>query len=113
MTRRTYLAPPPFSLEGGPTGISLVHGYTGSPPEMRLLGDYLSARVITVRAPLLPGPGRNVEEMNRTKRTDWTGHCQKALDQLKDRCAKVYVSGLSVGAVITLFLTSRNHDIAG
>ena len=45
MTRHPHLDPAPFFLEGGPVGVLLVHGFTGSPPEMRLVGDYLHQRV--------------------------------------------------------------------
>ena len=30
-----------FFFQGGKQGIVLVHGYTGAPGEMRLLGEYL------------------------------------------------------------------------
>ncbi len=43
----------------------LIHGFTGSPPEMRLVGEYLHRRGLTVYAPLLPGHGTTVEDMNR------------------------------------------------
>jgi carboxylesterase len=41
MTRHAHLDPSAFFLEGGPVGVLLIHGFTGSPPEMRLIGDYL------------------------------------------------------------------------
>ncbi|MCX7971540.1 MAG: carboxylesterase, partial [Negativicutes bacterium] len=31
----------PFLLRGGETGVLLVHGFSGCPSEVRLLGDYL------------------------------------------------------------------------
>ena len=46
--------PDPFYLEGSRRiGILLVHGFTGSPSEMRLLGEYLNQKQYTVYAPLL------------------------------------------------------------
>jgi carboxylesterase len=44
MPYRTDLDPSPFLLEGGSVGVLLIHGFTGSPPEMRLVGDYLNQR---------------------------------------------------------------------
>ena len=44
MTQYAHLDPAAFFLEGGSTGILLIHGFTGSPPEMRRVGDYLAAR---------------------------------------------------------------------
>jgi carboxylesterase len=34
----------PFFLPGGKTGCVLVHGFTGSPKEMRMIGDYLNSK---------------------------------------------------------------------
>lgn len=49
--------PAPFILTGGDDGILLIHGFTGSPAEMRPLGCYLHERGLTVSAPLLPDHG--------------------------------------------------------
>ncbi|HID86186.1 MAG TPA: carboxylesterase, partial [Anaerolineae bacterium] len=34
----------PFFFEGGPTGCLLVHGFSGSPPEMRPMGEFLAGK---------------------------------------------------------------------
>ena len=62
MTRQPHLDPSPFLLEGGRVGVLLIHGFTGSPPEMRLIGEYLHQRGFTVAAPLLPGHGTVIVE---------------------------------------------------
>ena len=36
------LDPTPFRLQGGRVGMLLIHGFTGSPPEMRPLAAYLA-----------------------------------------------------------------------
>ncbi len=113
MTRHPHLDPSPFLLEGGPLGILLIHGFTGSPPEMRLVGDYLHRRGMTVYAPLLPGHGTTVEEMNRCRWTDWADHVERALADLRARCQTVFVGGLSMGALLTLYLAARHPDLPG
>lgn len=65
-------SPQAFFLEGGPLGAFLIHGFTGSPTETRLVGDYLNQRGITVSAPRLPGHGVTVDELNRCRWTDWS-----------------------------------------
>ncbi len=52
-------APEPFELApaNAVVGCLLIHGLTGSPPEMRLLGDDLAAQGSHCLAPLLPGHG--------------------------------------------------------
>ncbi len=113
MTRHPHLDPSPFLLEGGPVGALLIHGFTGSPPEMRRIGDYLHRRGLTVFAPLLPGHGTKVEDMNRCRWTDWARHVEQALADLRARCTKVFVGGLSMGAVLTLYLAAHHPDLPG
>ncbi len=103
----------PFYLNGGSTGIMLIHGFTGAPPEMRLIGDYLHQRGITVSAPLLPGHGTVVEDMNQYKWTDWVAHTKQALAELKSVCDMVFIAGLSLGSLITLNLAAENKDLSG
>ena len=113
MTRQPHPDPSPFFLKGGPLGVLLIHGFTGSPPEMRLIGDYLHARGCTVSAPLLPGHGTTEQDMNRHKWVDWTAHVETALSDLESQCQTVFVGGLSMGALLTLHLAARHPDLSG
>jgi carboxylesterase len=113
MTQHAHLDPSSFFLEGGETGILLIHGFTGSPPEMRWVGDYLNARGLTVSGPLLPGHGTTPAEMNRCRWIDWTGHVEKALAELRARCRQVFVGGLSMGSLLTLYLAAHHPDLPG
>lgn len=113
MTQHAHLDPAAFFLEGGATGVLLIHGFTGSPPEMRRVGDYLNARGFTVSGPLLPGHGATPAEMNRCRWTDWTGHAEKALAELRARCRRVFVGGLSMGSLLTLHLAAHHPDLPG
>jgi len=113
MTRHPHLDPSAFFLEGGPVGMLLIHGFTGSPPEMRLVGNYLHQRGLTVSGPLLPGHGTTVEDMNRYKWTDWTGHVEQALADLRARCERVFAGGLSMGTLLTLYLAAHHPELPG
>lgn len=113
MTRRPHLDPSGFTLPGGPVGALLLHGFTGAPTEMRLLGEDLHRRGLTVSAPLLPGHGTTVDDMNRCLWRDWTGCVEQALAELRQRCAVVFVGGLSMGSLLTLYLAARSPDLAG
>ncbi len=112
MARQPDLDPAPFFLKGGSVGVLLIHGFTGSPPEMRRLGGYLHERGLTVSAPLLPGHGTTVEQMNRCRWRDWTDHAGQALADLQSRCETVFVGGLSMGSVLTIYLAAH-HDLPG
>jgi carboxylesterase len=113
MTRHAHLDPSPFFLAGGPTGALMIHGFTSSPPEMRLVGDYLHQRGLTVSGPLLPGHGTTVEDMNRCRWSDWTAHAGQALAELRDRCETVFVGGQSMGSLISLYLAAHHPDLRG
>jgi carboxylesterase len=113
MTQHTHLDPSPFWLDGGPTGVLLIHGYTGAPPEMRLVGDYLHARGLAVSGPLLPGHGTTAAEMNRYRWADWASHVEHALADLQARCEHVFVGGLSLGSVLALYLAAHHPELAG
>ncbi len=107
------LDPSAFALDGGRAGILLLHGYTAATPEMRPLGEYLASKGMTVVAPLLPGHGTNVADLN--KRT-WREVAEAAADELYlllGRCDRVYVGGLSMGGLLTLHLGQRCPEIAG
>src|SRR5437764_946463 len=47
----------PFRIRGGTRGCLLIHGFAGTPPEMRGLGEYLAAAGYDVMGPLLAGHG--------------------------------------------------------
>ncbi|MCL4238417.1 MAG: alpha/beta fold hydrolase [Anaerolineae bacterium] len=113
MPQANGITPGPFFLSGGPVGVLLIHGFTGSPPEMRRLGDFLYGEGLTVSAPLLPGHGTTVADCNSVRWQQWTAHVEGALDDLRARCATVFVGGLSMGGVLALHLAAQHPDLAG
>ncbi len=113
MTQNSHLDPSAFFLEGGPVGVLLIHGFTGAPTEMRSVGDYLYQRGLTVSGPLLPGHGTTVEDMNRTPWTAWVDSVEQALIELRERCEMVFVGGLSMGSLLTLYLAAHHPELPG
>lgn len=104
----------PFAADGGPVGVLLSHGFTGSPASMRPWGEFLAERGYTVRIPRLPGHGTTWQEMNRTGWSDWYAELEAALDELVARCEHVVVGGLSMGGCLALRLAEqRGRDVAG
>lgn len=102
-----------WSADGGPLGVLLSHGFTGSPASMRPWGEHLAAQGHTVRVPRLPGHGTTWQEMNRTTWQDWYGEVEAALDDLRSRCDRVVVAGLSMGGCLALRLAQqRPADVA-
>jgi carboxylesterase len=113
MAQHAHLDPAPFFLPGGPTGVLLVHGFTGAPTEMRRVGDYLHAAGLTVSALLLPGHGSVIENMNRVKWTDWAEHLEQAYRELAARCQRTFVAGLSLGSLLTIHFAASHPELQG
>ncbi len=107
--------PTPFALETNEAGpvCLLVHGLTGSPAEMRLLGEYLFAHGISVYAPLLPGHGTRPEDLNEVTRDDWLDEAERALSPLLQGGCPTFAMGLSLGALIAAELAARHPELAG
>lgn len=113
--RQSQVNPTPFVLsanENGPACL-LVHGLTGSPPEMRLLGDYLHVHGVSVSAPLLPGHGTEPEMLNKVTWRDWVGEAEMALSPFLAAGRPTFAAGLSMGALIVLELAARHPELRG
>jgi len=99
-------SPDPFFYPGEKdTTILLIHGFTGSPAELRLLGNKLNQNGYTVYAPLLAGHGRTPEEMAKTDEIDWWNSVVEAYQWLQEKeDKKIIAIGLSMGGILALKL---------
>jgi len=97
----------PFFLPGGDTGILIVHGFTGAPSEMRLVGKYLNSLGYTVLAPRLLGHGTTPEEMAKTSWPHWYSSVEDGYHILSGTCREVAAVGLSMGGLLSLQLASE------
>jgi len=97
----------PFFLPGNECGVLLIHGFTGSPAEVRLLGDVLHKEGYTVFAPRLAGHGSTVEEMATTKWPHWYSSVEDAYHILKATCSNITVVGLSMGGLLAFKLATE------
>jgi carboxylesterase len=96
----------PFFLPGGRTGCLLLHGFTGTPNEMRWMGDYLSGRGFTVLAPRIFAHGTQLSDMYRARWKDWVASAEDGYHLLKGSCEKIAIVGLSMGGALSLYLGS-------
>ncbi len=102
----------PFDLVGDDeVGVVLVHGFTGTPYEVRYLGEQLARGGYTVRAPLLPGHGTSIADLDRMTWEDWAAAVERAVDAMRIRCARIAVVGQSLGGLLALHLASHRQDI--
>jgi carboxylesterase len=97
----------PFFLPGGRTGCLLLHGFTGTPKEMRMLGNSLVAAGYTVLAPRLFGHATSPEAMSRARWQDWLASVEDGMNLLKGCTDRQVVMGLSMGGVLSLLAAAR------
>ena len=98
-----------FFFPGGPVGCLLVHGFTGTPKEMRLLGEDLTSRGYTVLGIRLAGHATCIEDMNRTIWEDWFTSVEDGFNLLRSCTKELYVCGLSMGGILALLSAARNR----
>ena len=94
----------PFFLPAGEKGVLLVHGFTGTPAEMLLLGEFLHKKNYTVLAPRLCGHGTSPEELAKTSWENWYHSVCDGFYLLQGMCREVSVIGLSMGALLAIHL---------
>ena len=88
-------------------GCLLVHGFTGTPLEMRGLGEHLTSNGYTALGVRLAGHATSLEDMTRTRWIDWFDSVRDGYEMLRVACKHVFVIGLSLGGVLALTLAGR------
>jgi carboxylesterase len=96
----------PFLHLSGKTGCVLVHGFTGSPKEMKMMGDYLFKNGISVLGIRIAGHATQVSDMIRTRWNDWLASVEDGINLLSGICDDIFVCGLSMGGVLALICAS-------
>ena len=103
----------PFYFEGNSVGILVSHGFTGSTQSMRPLGEAYAAEGYTVCGPRLKGHGTHYEDMEQTTYQDWITSVEEGFQWLKARCETIFVTGLSMGGTLTLYMAEKYPEIKG
>lgn len=104
----------PFLLGDGRSreAVLLVHGFTGSPWEMKPLGAYLAGRGYLVYGLRLPGHGTSPEDLAGKRMEDWLEAVLHGLRSLAARGHRVAAVGQSTGALV-LLRAALEHPLAG
>ncbi len=92
----------PFRLEGGQAAALLVHGFPGSPAEMRPLGEALHAAGWTVEGLLLPGFGPQMDTLLERRYPEWLEAVRTSLQALRATHRPLLLAGFSMGAALSL-----------
>ncbi len=101
-----------FDFPGGPESVLLIHGFTGTPAEMRPVGEAISNQ-LKWRAvgPLLPGHGTFPDDLNHYRWKDWISAVEQSFALVSAKSEHIHVAGLSMGALLAAQL-ARNHPHA-
>ena len=101
-------------IEGGRTGLLLVHRLGGSPADLGSVAAALGQDGYTVSCPVLFGHCGSPDLLAATTWSHWYASVQQAHDELAKRCDSVVVGGLGVGALLALHLAAeRPADVHG
>ncbi|MBU2229353.1 alpha/beta fold hydrolase [Patescibacteria group bacterium] len=90
---------------GGDSAVLLIHGFTGNPYSMRILGTYLADKGIDAFGVRLAGHGTAVEKLAQTDYRDWQESVRVAFNQIRIRYKHISIVGLSFGGNLAFNLT--------
>jgi carboxylesterase len=98
----------PFLLLGEPSkpACLLIHGFTGTPKEMRWMGDFLNQRGYTCLGVRLAGHATRPQDMVRARWTDWTASVEDGYHLLQGVSQDIFLIGLSMGGILSLFMST-------
>jgi len=102
----------PFYFKGSKTGCLVSHGFTGTTQSMRFLARFLAQKGgLTVIGPRLTGHGTRPEDMAQSTAEDWIRDLEQAMETLQEQCSKIFITGLSMGGTLTLYMAAMYPDI--
>jgi carboxylesterase len=97
----------PFTLPGTSGGALLVHGFPGTPADMRPLAAALNSAGWAVRAPLLPGFGKDIATLPGRKMEDWAAAVREELRDLQGQHRRTLLVGHSMGGALALKIAAE------
>jgi carboxylesterase len=115
VTTRLTLGPDGIVVGAGPIerhadterAVLLLHGFGDTPQTLEYLAEFIYARGWTVRAPLLPGHGRTLDEFAASRASDWIELARAELESLRSRYETVSLVGLSMGGSLATILAAE------
>jgi carboxylesterase len=93
--------------------VLLVHGLTGTPHEMRFIASYLNRHGYTVSVPRLAKHGTHINILKRSRWQEFYATVRENYLEIRKNHNEVYVTGLSMGALLAVLLADEFPDVAG
>jgi carboxylesterase len=102
----------PISTIGDGRGVLCLHGMTGTPFEVRPIGEALGGNGYSVEVPLLAGHGGSLRDLATTQWPDWLASAERAMDQLRRNVGDrpIAIVGFSMGGLLALRLARTYPD---
>lgn len=99
----------PFLLPGQPGRpvCLLIHGFTGTPKEMRWMGESLQKQGFTCLGIRLTGHATRPKDMVRSRYTDWTASVEDGYHLLRGLSPDIFLVGLSMGGALSLLMSTK------
>lgn len=85
----------------------LLHGFGDTPQTLAYLAADLNSAGFTVRAPLLPGHGRTVDEFDRSRAVEWISYARGEYQWMVAKFRAVGLAGLSMGGGIAAIIAAN------
>lgn len=104
----------PFLFTGEATkpACLLIHGFTGTPKEMRGMGEFLNQHGYSCLGVRLTGHATHPEDMIRSTWTDWVASVEDGYHLLRGLSERIFLVGLSMGGILSLLMSTR-LDVLG
>jgi carboxylesterase len=91
-----------FLLKSGTPAAVLVHGFPGTPNEIRSVAEALHENGWTVHGLLLPGFGPQLDTLGQKKYEDWLEQVVCAVEELRREHFPVLLVGFSMGGALAV-----------
>ena len=108
------LRPKPFYFNSGPKAVLLLHSFSGTSNDMRLLGRFLERHEYSAYAPMFAGHGTSepLDILELGGPDKWWQQTQAAIDFLRsEQKTDLYVFGLSLGAIFATKALENDSQI--
>ena len=97
----------PFHFEAGSSRALLIHGFLGSPRELRPLAQELADAGVTARGVLLPGFGAEIARLKKVRADEWLAAARVAWNETREGASRTTLIGFSMGGAVALRLAAE------
>ena len=96
-----------FGELDSPVGALLIHGFSGTPAEMRHAGQAMADAGIFTKGILLPGFGSDIQNLKHQTDETWLNATQNTWEPFKKRFDKTILVGFSMGGALATILATE------